>query len=180
MLLRLLLSCFSHVRLLATPWTAIYQSPPPMGFSRQEYWSGLPLPSPTLGMSISQISIPWIPSLRQILGNLLAVQRLGLYTSTAGGTGSIPGGGTKITQAERAAWLHPPPKKILILAQDIELVCGPFIVTNGNIVPNLYLLSEARLHTHPLPHDYNATLPPSPQWTGRHQLPSPWVTVLAK
>ena len=46
MLLRLLLSCFSHVRLLATPWTAIYQSPPPMGFSRQEYWSGLPLPSP--------------------------------------------------------------------------------------------------------------------------------------
>ena len=35
----------SHVRLLATPWTAAYQAPPPMGFSRQEYWSGLPLPS---------------------------------------------------------------------------------------------------------------------------------------
>ena len=34
-----LLSC---VRLLATPWTAAYQAPPPMGFSRQEYWSGLP------------------------------------------------------------------------------------------------------------------------------------------
>ena len=32
--------------LLATPWTAAYQAPPPMGFSRQEYWSGLPLPSP--------------------------------------------------------------------------------------------------------------------------------------
>ena len=31
----------------ATPWTAGYQAPPPMGFSRQEYWSGLPLPSPT-------------------------------------------------------------------------------------------------------------------------------------
>ena len=39
-----LLSC---VRLLATPWTAAYQAPPSMGFSRQEYWSGLPLPSPT-------------------------------------------------------------------------------------------------------------------------------------
>ena len=37
------LSC---VRLLATPWTAVYQAPPSMGFSRQEYWSGLPLPSP--------------------------------------------------------------------------------------------------------------------------------------
>ena len=36
----------SHVRLLATPWTAVYQAPLSMGFSRQEYWSGLPLPSP--------------------------------------------------------------------------------------------------------------------------------------
>ena len=35
----------SHVRLLATPWTAAYQVPPSMGFSRQEYWSGVPLPS---------------------------------------------------------------------------------------------------------------------------------------
>ena len=31
----------------ATPWTAAFQAPPSMGFSRQEYWSGLPLPSPT-------------------------------------------------------------------------------------------------------------------------------------
>ena len=37
----------SHVRLFATPWTAAYQAPPSMGFSRQEYWSGVPLPSPT-------------------------------------------------------------------------------------------------------------------------------------
>ena len=35
----------SHVRLCATPWTAAYQAPPSMGFSRQEYWSGVPLPS---------------------------------------------------------------------------------------------------------------------------------------
>ena len=35
----------SRVRLLVTPWTAAYQAPPSMGFSRQEYWSGLPLPS---------------------------------------------------------------------------------------------------------------------------------------
>ena len=37
----------SRVRLLATSWTAAYQAPPPMGFSRQEYWSGVPLASPT-------------------------------------------------------------------------------------------------------------------------------------
>ena len=36
----------SHARLVATPWTADYQAPPSMGFSRQEHWSGLPLPSP--------------------------------------------------------------------------------------------------------------------------------------
>ena len=34
----------SRVRLLATPWTAAYQAPPSMGFSTQEYWSGVPLP----------------------------------------------------------------------------------------------------------------------------------------
>ena len=36
----------SRVRFLATPWTAVYQAPLSMGFSRQEYWSGVPLPSP--------------------------------------------------------------------------------------------------------------------------------------
>ena len=35
----------SRIRLLATPWTAAYQASPSMGFSRQEYWSGVPLPS---------------------------------------------------------------------------------------------------------------------------------------
>ena len=39
---------FSRVRLLATPWTAAHQAPLSMGFSRQEYWSGVPLPSPIL------------------------------------------------------------------------------------------------------------------------------------
>ena len=39
----------SHVWLLTTPWTAAYQAPPSMGFSRQEYWSGVPLPSPKIG-----------------------------------------------------------------------------------------------------------------------------------
>ena len=37
---------FSHVRLFTTPWTAAHQAPLSMGFSRQEYWSGVPLPSP--------------------------------------------------------------------------------------------------------------------------------------
>ena len=36
----------SRVRLLVTPWTAAYQAPPSMGFTRQEYWSAVLLPSP--------------------------------------------------------------------------------------------------------------------------------------
>ena len=36
----------SHVQLFVTPWTVAHQTPPSMGFSRQEYWSGLPFPSP--------------------------------------------------------------------------------------------------------------------------------------
>ena len=44
----------SRVRLLATPWTAAYQAPLSMGFSRQEYWSGVPLPSPSSSSSSYQ------------------------------------------------------------------------------------------------------------------------------
>ena len=59
----------SHVRLLETPWTAAYQVPPSMGFSRQEYWNGLPLPSPSSHgqfssvQSLSHVQLfatPWI------------------------------------------------------------------------------------------------------------------------
>ena len=41
-----LVKSLSHVCLFASPWTIAYQAPPSMGFSRQEYWSGLPFPSP--------------------------------------------------------------------------------------------------------------------------------------
>ena len=49
----------SHVRLFATPWTAAHQAPLSMGFSRQKYWSGVPLPSPSMSL------VAWIfPSLK--------------------------------------------------------------------------------------------------------------------
>ena len=53
--LLLLLSHFSHVRLLATPWTAAYQAPPSVGFSRQDYWSGVPLPPPEWGLLSTKV-----------------------------------------------------------------------------------------------------------------------------
>ena len=43
----------SRVRLCATPWTAAHQAPPSMGFSRQEYWSGVPFTSPRVNTRIS-------------------------------------------------------------------------------------------------------------------------------
>ena len=52
----------SRVRLFATPWTVAYQAPLSMGFSRQEYWSGLPFPSP--GDLPDPGIEPWSPALQ--------------------------------------------------------------------------------------------------------------------
>ena len=52
---------------LSDPWTAAYQAPPFMGFSRQEYWSGVPLPSPSSPSRIFQKSIPDLLFLNLIL-----------------------------------------------------------------------------------------------------------------
>ena len=54
LLLLLLLRHFSRVRLCVTPWTAAHQASPSMGFSRQEYWSGLPFPSPMHESEVTQ------------------------------------------------------------------------------------------------------------------------------
>ena len=56
---------FSPVRLFATPWTAAYRAPPSMGFSRQEYWNGVPSPSPW-------ISIVCITGFLQFLDTVLS------------------------------------------------------------------------------------------------------------
>ena len=48
----------SHVQLLVTPWTAAHQAPLSMGFSRQEYWSGVPLPSPRGKLASSRPAHP--------------------------------------------------------------------------------------------------------------------------
>ena len=47
---------FSHVQLSATPWTMASQAPLFMGLSRQEYWSGLPFPSPMIKYEVSEVS----------------------------------------------------------------------------------------------------------------------------
>ena len=61
-----------RVRLFETPWTAAYQAPPSMGFSRQEYWSGLPLPSPSKPYIHTYTHIP-------ICGKMLKLNPDGWY-----------------------------------------------------------------------------------------------------
>ena len=50
----------NQIRLFKTPWTAAYQAPLSVGFSRQEYWSGMPFPSPSSVLSTLQLCISWV------------------------------------------------------------------------------------------------------------------------
>ena len=58
------LSC---VRLFVTPWTVAHQAPPSLGFSRQEYWSGVPLPSPLVTGKRNLHTIKLITSNQQLI-----------------------------------------------------------------------------------------------------------------
>ena len=63
----------SRVRLFTTPWSAAYQAPLSMGFSRQEYWSGVPLPSPymTTGKTIGFTRWTFVGKVMSLLLNML-------------------------------------------------------------------------------------------------------------
>ena len=76
----------SRVRLFATPWTVAQQGPPCVGFSRQEYWSALPLPSP-VGIFPTQGSNPGLLNCRQTLYH--HAQRVILWTEEPGGPQSM-------------------------------------------------------------------------------------------
>ena len=100
----------SRLRLFATPWTVAHQASTSMEFSRQEYWSGLPFPSPgdlpSPGIepgshTLQADALPSKPILfwKMLLKNSLEVQWFGLCVSMAEGMGSIPGWGTKIPHA---------------------------------------------------------------------------------
>ena len=71
------LSC---VRLLATPWTAAHQAPPSMVFSRQEYWSGVPLPSQSACLVLLNCKrLIWWRVIFAEIGNIGEFTRFGCY-----------------------------------------------------------------------------------------------------
>ena len=69
----------SPVQLLATPWTAAYEAPPSVGFSRQEYWSGVPLPSPCSSLDINKFNLQ---ELSEIVNSFLVVSHLILISNS--------------------------------------------------------------------------------------------------
>ena len=75
----------SRVRLSATPWAAAHQAPSSMGFSRQEYWSGVPLPSPDIYVTMYEID-------RGFPGSAV-VKKPPASTGDTKDSGSIPGSG---------------------------------------------------------------------------------------
>ena len=100
----------SHVWPSATPWTAAYQAPPSMGFSRQEYWSGAPLPSPVVTWiacySLLSCLVPTteyeLPEIRHKLPVFTTVsQCLGHWPRRA------PRRGSKAWDKWRNTWLDP-------------------------------------------------------------------------
>ena len=96
------------VRLFATPWTAAHQAPPPMGFSRQEYWRGLPFQAPgDLPDSGDLRELPRVPLSR----SNIHCSTLPTYTSlgTPNEKSSLPKG----------AWLHVPTTKPPVMEQGL-------------------------------------------------------------
>ena len=103
----------SRVRFSATPWTTAYQAPPSMGFSRQEYWSGVPLPSPrvilerlkilqgALWASLSHFATAILPSASFALCSPLPRCVWATYTQTLNQEGKE---GSKLPSRERSAF----------------------------------------------------------------------------
>ena len=81
----------SCVRLFATPWTAVYQAPPSMGFSRQEYWSRLPLmDAKSITVCFSSALLTNTPVTQNMIGTKGRLSHYNLYVCVlvAGCTGS--------------------------------------------------------------------------------------------
>ena len=75
---------FSHVWLLETPWTAAYQAPPSMGFSRWEYWSGLSLPSLNIHLCCNKnVMIEFPGSVESLLSQIISPKNLKWLTGLA-------------------------------------------------------------------------------------------------
>ena len=96
----------SRVWLLLTPWTAAYQATPPMGFSRQEYWSGVPSPSPKNTWSNRQIW-PWSTEWSRAKANRVLPNRVLPRERTGHSKHPLPTTQEKTLQMDITRWSTP-------------------------------------------------------------------------
>ena len=116
----------SRFWLFATPWTAAYQAPLPMGFSRQEYWSGVPLPSPNSGFRYPRFA------------HLLTQSCPSLWDPL---DCSPPGSSVdEILKARILEWVAMPPSKVSSRPRDwtyiscVSCTAGGFITTEPSLL----------------------------------------------
>ena len=134
----------SRVRLFATPWTVAYQAPPSMGFSRQEYWSGVPSPSPPVTMRRSHICHLWAghPGRLWVQSEFEGMRSVDTWRPSGRpiwGWGSLPSP-TSLLLGLLVEWVSPP-----------ILVRGTFCIQSA--APN------ADFQKHPPRHTRNNVLP---------------------
>ena len=99
----------SRVWLLAIPWTAAHQAPPSMGFSRQEYWSGVSLPSPMKDIRLNQIPpksslLAWPQEGQNETGACGRHQAYNSNMSSTNGSTPLPGIFPIILQISQSLW----------------------------------------------------------------------------
>ena len=108
----------SHVQLLATPWTAAYQTPPSMGFPRLEYWSGLLLPSPTDSSTAPQSRVKMKKGPRTMRqSHVTAIFRLELSIFLS----PLKGCGVSHTSADVCFVLEKPPPDVIYVPSYVPL-----------------------------------------------------------
>ena len=139
-----------RVRLFGTPWTVAYQAPPFMGFSRQEYWSGLTfpspgdLPNPRIKLKYPTLQVDSLPSKpsgdsNYILYIYATLRYMSFRKQTAEHRGrlihcrshSVTHRTGVRPQALDSEAVHPPPDKLLFPAHTLSYpVCPPFSLTS--------------------------------------------------
>ena len=165
-LLLLLLSHFSRVRLCATPWTAAHQAPPSMGVSRQEYWSGLPLPSPKLMLQRFIESISSVQFICSVLTNSLRPH--GLQFARPPGPSPPPGVLLKLMSIE------------LVMPSNHLILCQPLLLL-PSIFPSIRVFfCESVLHIRwPKYWSFSFSISPSNESSGLISFRMDWLDLLA-
>ena len=120
----------SRVQLLATPWTAAYQAPPSMGFSKQEYWSGVPLPS--LGKRLVRLFKELTAQVRRWTDLILLLIVKLTHLVCSGEAGPVESPGCGVAAAPLGTGLLPRPEALPPCREQAALLSVEHVPKNNN------------------------------------------------